>query len=156
MGGWNREGIAGFFEDLPALLVVLVAVAIFILSIAGAYAAYGDYLQQLRFHEQAVEFSESIRTYEFLTYNQEEGKFQADALNETTAAQMAIDFHPENVGLHWNVRVVDVSGYGGKYTWSAGETVPQGVSRIAITSPLTIRNNSDQIRGARLVVTVWR
>ncbi len=149
-------GIAGFFEDLPALLVVLVGVVVFLLSIAGAYAAYGEYLAQLRFHENAVEFSESVRTYGPLTVNGEEGKFSAGALNDSTAAQMAIDFHPDMVGLHWNLRVVDVSTYPGKYEWSAGEALPEGASRVAVTSPVTIRNNSDQVHAGRLIVTVWR
>ena len=150
------RAVAGSFEDLPALLIILVASSVLIVTIAGSYAAYHSYLDGLRLHEEAVQFSQAVRTYDILTWNGEEGRFLASKLNENSRAQMVLDFPPESLGFHYNVRIQDVSTYDYRYDWWAGEEIPAGITRESVTSPVTIRNEAGQSHAAHLIVTIWR
>jgi|SRR3990172_4819391 len=150
----DRRGIAGFFEEIPLLTIVIIGLSVFLASLFSAYSLYVGALEALRFRENAQDFAESLYADSRLTGDGPGGRFIAASLTEDVRAELETDFQPINLGFHYNVTVSDVSDYPDRFTWYAGESAA-GRDVRTITKPLVIVDG-DLAHPSLLIVKVWR
>ena len=67
--GEDRRGVAGFFEDLPTFLVILVSLFMFLASIGYAFASYNEGIMNNGLYDEAFQLSRSILSYDKLLTN---------------------------------------------------------------------------------------
>jgi len=151
----GESGASEFLEELPALLVVLLGITVFLASSVQAYFSYRDYQDGLRLHQHAVDFSEGVRNYSPLLWAEEPASFSAGALNESVRAQFHKDFLPERLGFRYSVRVETLKADPTDSLWWAGEDLPPSTDRAGISSPVTVRSLTGQAHLGLLVVVVW-
>jgi len=154
----QNEGVAGFFEDIPALIVVIIGFGIFLLSMVNAFVAYQAQQNSFRMHQENVEFSQAIRSYDKLTYNNMEGVFQGEKiLNTSTWGKIKNDFHPVALGYDYRIIINDVSDYPDKFLFKKNfqtSPPPSRTSKYTVTSSVVI-NVGEFYHPAQLIVTIW-
>lgn len=153
----REEGIAGFFEDIPVLIVVTIATGIFLYSLVHAYVLYLDQFEEQRMHENAREFCGSIRSYDGLTYGSEEGIFLGDKLNSLTDEALQEDFNETVLGYDYQISIIDTSDYpiSVNFTKSFRTSMPpvKG-NKYSITTSILIKVD-ETYHAAQLIVTIW-
>lgn len=151
------EGVAGFFEDLPALIVVIIGFGIFLLSIVNAFVAYQAQQDSFRMHQENKEFAQAIRSYDKLTYNFMEGVFSGDKILDISDETLESDFNPDALGYDYRLIINDVSNYpnGNLYKRTLQTSSPPvESSKYTVTSSVTIRVG-EYYHPAQLIVTIW-
>lgn len=153
----REEGIAGFFEDIPVLIVVTIATGIFLYSLVHAYVLYLDQFEEQRMHENVREFYGSIRSYDGLTYVSEEGVFLGDKLTSLTDEELQEDFNETVLGYDYQVSIIDTSDYlnSANFTKSFKSSLPpvKG-NKYSITTSILIKVDETYHAG-QLIVTIW-
>ncbi len=151
------EGVAGFFEDIPTLIVVIIGFGIFLLSIVNAFVTYQAQQDSFRMHQESVEFSQAIRAYDKLTYNSMEGIFLGDKILDISDKTIESDFHPDALGYDYRIIINDVSDYPDSILYKKTfQTVspPSRASKFTVTSSVVIRVG-DNYHATQLIVTIW-
>ncbi len=152
----DNRGIAGFFEDIPALIVVVIAIGMFTVIMVHAYAGYVAQQNALRMYEDCREFTQSIRTYDSLIYQSQEGMFDVQKMETLTNETLEYDFNRTSLGFDYQILIRDVSDYPKPIVKSFGTFhIPPNIGKITITSSINIRVSSDEIHAAQLIVTIW-
>jgi hypothetical protein len=153
----REEAIAGFFEDIPVLLVVTIATGLFLFSLVHAYVTYLDQFEHERMHENAQELSEAIRGYEELTHDFREGVFNGDKLHSMDTTTFSQDFNETVLGYHFQVSIIDCSNYptSSQYTTFFGNSHPpvKG-NRYSVTTSVLIKEDNEY-HASQLIVTIW-
>lgn len=151
------EGVAGFFEDIPALIVVIIGFGIFLLSIVSAFISYQTQQESFRMHQESVEFMEAIRIYDKITYDSKEGIFHGDSIQTITNETLKTDFHPDALGYEYRIIINDVSDYPNKNIYKKSfqtSAPPSSSSKYTITSSVVIKVG-EYYHAAQLIVTIW-
>lgn len=153
----SGEGTAGFLEDIPVLMVVLVATGIFLYSLVHAYVVYLDNLEHARMNREVMGFQDAVRGYEGLMEGSEEGVFSGDKLLSLTTGNLRGDFDPHTLGYHYRVSIIDTSGYQNSLVYTRSFTTSEppagGDTYSATTSVLIIVESS--WHAGQLIVTIW-
>jgi hypothetical protein len=153
----REEGISSFFEDIPVLIVVTIAIGIFLFSLVHAYVVYVDQLEHSRMHDKARDFCRSIRTYEGLTYELREGVFLNDKVTSLTSENLRKDFDPKTLGYDYQVSIIDTSDYSDSINYTKSfrtEDLPSRGDRYSHTTSILIKVDSSY-HAAQLIVTIW-
>jgi hypothetical protein len=153
----REEGISSFFEDIPVLIVVTIAIGIFLFSLVHAYVVYVDQLEHKRMHDKARDFCRTVRTYEGLTHDLREGVFLDDKIAILTSEVLREDFDPKTLGYNYQVSIVDTSDYldSNNYTKSfRTDDLPSSGDRYSHTTSILIKVDSSY-HAAQLIVTIW-
>lgn len=153
----REEGIAGFFEDIPVLIVVTIATGIFLVSIVSAYVNYLDHIEDQNMHDNATDFSNAIRSYEGLIYEYEEGVFEGDKLISLDERTLKEDFNESVLGYQYQVAIIDTSDYSNSnnYTTSFGNlNPPVKENKYTVTTSVLIKVE-ENFHAAQMIVTIW-
>jgi hypothetical protein len=153
----SNHGVAGFFEDIPALIVVIIGFGIFLLSMVNAFVAYQSQQNSFRMHQESVEFSQAIRGYDRLTYNSMEGVFLGDNILNLSDIKIKNDFHPNSLNFNYLVIIKDVSDYPDSHKYIRNfdtSDVPQRTSIYTVSSSVVIVVG-DNYHAAQLIVMIW-
>lgn len=152
----DNRGVAGFFEDIPALIIVVIAIGMFTVSAAHVYAGYVAQQNTLRMYDDCREFTQSIRTYDGLTYRSQEGMFDIQKIESLANETLEYAFNRTSLGFDYQIIIRDVSDYPKPIMKSFGAfIIPLDISKITITSSVNIRISNDEIHAAQLIVTIW-
>lgn len=157
MPKFAEEGAAGFFEDIPVLIVVLIATGIFLYSLVHAYVVYLDNLENQKMVDEAVGFQDAVRGYEGLIVEFEEGVFSGDKLISLSLEDLTEDFNPLVLGYNYQVTIIDTSSYQNSldYTKSfATSEPPARGDRYSVTTSVLILVE-DTYHAGQLAVTIW-
>ncbi|MEF8874173.1 MAG: hypothetical protein V5A88_05825 [Candidatus Thermoplasmatota archaeon] len=157
----NEKGVVGFYEDVPALLIVVVATVIFLASIFSAVNRHSEKSSISDFEREAVEFAEGVRTSPLLLYEDNVGQFDATKVRYLDSENLTRSFnHPD---FYYRVELTDVSNYSVKYnrTWSkepdfnfTKENYEKGRKVIHLSVNIVV--DTDEIHPAKLRVEVWK
>ncbi|MEM2900480.1 MAG: hypothetical protein QXT63_06770 [Thermoplasmata archaeon] len=157
--GHSRLGIAGFFEDIPALMVVTIGLAIFIIIVLSVYSNYYTTQVYVKIREDGESFSKAVRSYEGLKseYWNRDGFFDAKKLMNITAENISRDLHP---GYKFSIEIEDVSSYPTKYERKGENAIVSGkdyqkTTKVSVTSGANIFVSDTEIHCARLRVSIW-
>lgn len=152
-----EEGVAGFFEDIPVLIVVLIATGIFLYSLVHAYVVYLDNVEYQRMTGEVEDLRDAIRSYEGLIVGFQEGVFSGDKLDSLNLVDLKEDFDPRVLGYDYRVSVIDTSSYHNslEYTKSfASSELPSSGDMYSVTTSILIMVDASYHAG-QLVVTIW-
>lgn len=153
----REEGIAGFFEDIPVLLVVTIATGIFLYSLVHAYVLYLDQFEYQRMHENALDICSSVRSYDGLIYGSEEGIILDNKLTSMTNEAIQKDFNATVLGYNYQISIIDTSDYpnSANYTKSfRTSTPPVKGNKYSVTTSVLIKVD-EAYHAAQLIVTIW-
>lgn len=151
------EGVSGFFEDIPALIVVILGFGIFLASIANAFVTYQAQQDSFRMHEKSLEFTRAIRGYDKLTYNYMEGIFEGKKLLGISNETIEEDFNPDRLGYDYRIIVNDVSDYPNSNLYVKSfqtSSLHLKSSKYTIASSVVIKVE-EHYHSAQLIVTIW-
>lgn len=149
----DSRGVAGFFEELPLLTIVVVALTLFLASLFTAHGIYFRTLEDLRYRQTAQDFAENIYAHRLLTGGGPGGRFLAPSLSDDVRVKIEGEFRPEGVGFHYNLTIADVSDYPDALSWTAGE--PAAAEVRLVTKPVLLVDG-DLAHAGLLFVRVWR
>ncbi len=138
-------------------MVVIIGFGIFLLSIANAFVAYQASQNMLRMHQENVEFTQAIRVYDKLTYNDQEGVFLGDKILAIANETMEEDFNPNGLGYDYRIIINDVSDYPDTATYKKTiqtSSPPVRSSKFTVNSPVVIKVG-ENYHAAQLIVTIW-
>ena len=157
MSSLGEEAVAGPFEDIPVLIVVMIATTIFLFSMVHAYVNYLDNIENQRMRENAYSLSNSIRSYEKLTDDSKEGVYLGENVLSLTTEVLNEDFEEAKLGYHFRISIMDTSSYPNSnyYSTSFGKSNPPASGDIySVTTSVLIKVN-EEYHTAQLMVTIW-
>lgn len=157
----DNRAVAGFFEEIPAALVVMVTLILFFSAALTGLRVHTEELNASDFEAQAETFLEELTGYKNLTYQDRQGVFEAAKVTTLTVANITYDFHPP---FHYRVVIVDTSAYAAKYNLTlATGPIPASSSALKVglvsdSTPVDIWVpvlTSDEYHTATLTVVIW-
>ncbi len=157
MQSLGEEGIVGPFEDIPVLLVVIIATGIFLFSLVHAYVGYIDNVENQRMRKNALSLSDSLRSYEKLQDGSSEGIYLGEKLQLFSNEKLNEDYNESRLGYHFRMSVLDTSSYpsSNNYTKSFGNpSLPIHGNKYTVITSILIRVDSEY-HPAQLIITLW-
>jgi hypothetical protein len=159
----NTKGVAGFFEDIPSLIVVVIGVAVFLVTILASYSAYMANQKIRTLEQDCRELVDALRVYDKLAYvgpeGMQEGVFDKEKVISLSTDTLKSKFDTASLGYGYRVSLVDKSDYQNSEKaynklWKTGD-VPGSGSTITITSSVIIWVDCSERHPAQLIVTIW-
>lgn len=153
----GEEAVAGPFEDIPVLIVVMIATTIFLFSMVHAYVNYLDNIEYQRMRENAYSLSNSIRSYEELTDDSKVGIYLGEKVLLLTTDDLNEDFEEASLGYHFRISILDTSSYtnSNEYSKSFGNPNPPASGDMYSVTTSVLINVNEEYHTARLMVTIW-
>lgn len=162
----DRRGVAGFFEEIPAAAVAIVALLLFFSAMVAGFSNIYSRQQSSNFSAQAETFLEGLEGYQNLTYFDQAGIFDNYSVQALTVANLTYDFHPE---FQYQITIQDVSNYHpyprGQFPTKvlATSSLPTGNSGLQqgmVTDSTTVsvwvfNFPFDEFHAATLTVVIW-
>jgi hypothetical protein len=153
----REEGIAGFFEDIPVLIVVTIATGIFLYSLVHAYVIYLDQFEYQRMHENALDLCTSFRSYDGLIFGSDQGVFQGDKLISLSNEALQEDYNATVLGYDYQISIIDMSDYSNSANYTKSfktSTPPARGDKYSVTTSVLIKVD-ETYHAAQLIVTIW-
>jgi len=154
---WCNRGVAGIFEDLPSLMIILIALAVFISSIFYSTVTYIKAWDKNEKYESCLNIIEGLESYEKLlitgSYTSQPiaGVYSFEKLNDMNTSVMKADIKSR---FDYHVSVVDLEN--SSVSWSFGDEPPSGkVEKITMYNTIVIEIAQNEIHLVQLQVTVW-
>jgi hypothetical protein len=151
------KGAAGIFEDLPAFLVVLIALGIFIASIFFSTVNYIKTWEYNERYEECLELLEALKQYDGLlitgkaTSQPMTGVYSIQKLNDMNSSVMRTDILSEH---HYNISIVSLKDK--SLNWKFGDELEsEGTERTTMFTTIIIEVNQNELHTGHLRVTIW-
>ncbi len=152
---WRRDGVAGFFADIPALLAIIIGLSIFTFSL---YSAHGSYLDRRGSEDMARRldsFAKEFNTNSVLTSSP--GVYLGEALRNLNQSDVMELYPPEALGFHYRIDFQDDSGYANGYSTSfETDKMPSQRDVFAKSTSVLITEGTGRAHLARLTFYIWR
>lgn len=105
---FNNHGVAGFFEDIPALIVVIIGIVFFVSCITASFIFYTQQ-QYDREDEKGEQLLEALLSYNGLKASgKKDGTFDLVKLRGMEPEILGRDIHTT---LDYQLEIIDVSDY---------------------------------------------
>ena len=154
---WPREGVGEFSEDLPALLVVLVAISLFVSGATQAYSSFQEREKAARERERVECFIALLRSDATIIRDGQAGLFDLEALREAnSASQILARYSSARVGFDHSLQF-EISPIGGiteNITFSASQK-QEGVESVCLAAPCNFVEASGFVVPGRVSLTAW-
>ena len=154
----DRDGVIGPFEDLAALLVVIIAIALLMGSVSFSVLNAREDADQARFLRDAQRLLRGPRAAENLTYAGSEGVFDGGKVKNVNASIQG-ELQPDHIGVAYDFSIIDIGGYPTSANYTRHDVTgaaPPGSGWITLYSTVVIRVGPDEVHGAQLIITCWR
>ena len=154
MRGNNRdEAIAGAVEELPALMVVLIAISLFSVSFAQATTSWSDNRDYIELQEDCRTFAGMMRSSDALCGNCDAGVFDISNIQNATGPVLFNEFNSTFLGFEYRVSVQSIDG-NSSVTFQTSEILD--ISNVATYHTCVNILDNEKITGARMIVSIWR
>lgn len=158
MRAFGNGGSTGFFEDLPAMVIVILTFVLFIGLATNIFNTTTKSRDFQNFAQEVNNFIEALRAYDGLTHSGIVGLFDAHKVRSLSAENISRDLKPD---YNFTIEIIDISGYpfncSRKITngiWYPEKWLEMGRS-VGYTS-VAIWVSDEEIHAAKMVVTIWR
>jgi hypothetical protein len=148
-------GSEDIFEEIPAILIVIVASFVFLMSVAEGFTSYSERKEDDHLDRQLDSFFISILSYEPLLFDSTPGRFDSSKLDDIGRQKVAESFRPELLGFHYNLTLLDVSLYESRYDWFAGEESADSLAKRTESVPVIVSDLYGQHHSALMEVSIW-
>ncbi|MEM2899467.1 MAG: hypothetical protein QXT63_01630 [Thermoplasmata archaeon] len=156
---FSRKGVAGFFEEIPALILATIGMSIFFITALMAYSNYMGQQETIKFIDDANAFSKAIRNYKGLVYDADghpiEGRFDHYKVPNLNVTNVSKDLNVKIKNRHFIVKIEDVSDYDTHYNVTIESSSREGLRRTEVLSTVYIRVTDDESHLARLTTVIW-
>lgn len=150
--------IAGAFEELPTLLVVLVAISLFSVSVAHAASSWGESDDYTDLQEDCLTFAGMVRASNTLCVQCKTGIFDIGKLQNISNEDFMEEFNSTLLGFGYRVTIQCVETETGNVTLSREiqtSEMPQNLDLASFHSCVNV-DNAGTTGAARITVTIWR
>ncbi len=151
----RKDGVAGFFVDIPALLAIIIGISIFTFSLYSAHASYLERRGSEDMARRLDSFVTDFRSNDYLTSSP--GVFTGEVLSNLNITHIKDIYSPEALRFHYRIEFEDNSNYAHSYTTSL-ETMntPSEQDIFAKSSSVIITEGSGSAHLAKLTIYIWR
>ncbi len=154
----EQSGIAGFFLDVPVLLLVMIAITVFTAFFSQVYMRYEDQDERAEIDETCLEIKRDLKRYPEILQETEDGhrrgRFSVDKLemldNETLGSYLNVA-----EDRSFNVEIEDIED---EEIWIFGNEDRDELSsedRSSYSIPILLVVEAEQPVVGRLSVIVW-
>ncbi len=148
--------MAGSFEEVPTILIVIVATFLFLMGFAKGFLSHSQFREENEINDRLSDFCNSVLSYEPLIFRSKTGQLDSSRLNDHTRQIVNEHFDPYRTGFRFNLTVIDVSSYDTKYDWFAGEELSESSVIRTTQVPAIVSNELGQHHPVLLRITIWR
>ncbi len=145
---WGDDGVAGPFEDLHVLVIVVVGMATFLASVSAAYLGYVRFEEDLRFQRDAFEALDRIAAYPQALHDGTPGLLDLDRLSALNASSLRT-----LVGAY-GFRLLLTDGRGTEVIGVASG--PTGTHYRGAVAAVSVWASDTNVWVARLGLSIWR
>lgn len=150
----DEKGVAGFFFDLPVLVLIIAVVLVFITSLHQLYLPMEESNKDLEQNRICLQVKDKIQNYPKILKYGENGEFSIEKLN--SIKNETIDSYLE-VGQDHAYRLDFENLENGK-RWVFGKKTSEtssDIERDSYTIPVSLVDNNDRSYIGKLEVNVW-
>ena len=140
-------------EELPALLVVLIAISLFSVSFAHATTSWADDREYLDLQEDCRTFAGMVRSSETFCGDYDTGYFDISRIQNTSWPALLNEFNSTLLGFHYRVSIQPI-GENNSITFQTSEILD--ISNVATYHTCANILENGTVTGARLTVSIWR
>jgi hypothetical protein len=154
----------GFYEDMIALIVVIVSLTMFFGSVGSVYATYYASVNNNRLSDEASQLLQAVRSYDALLVNgmytaePVEGTYSSLNLEAMTPEKFTNDIHTR-FNTKYNVIIEDLEPKdpnGAQKSWGPfGEKKPTNVRMRSLSAAVAIQIELGIRHVGRLEISVW-
>lgn len=158
----DRAGVAGYFEDIPALIVVIVGLGIFMASVTNAFVYYTG-RQYVDEPDEGRRLLDNVLSYHGIKRNgYKDGTFDRAKLRNITIDRIKRDILTE---LEFRIYIEDVSDYPDRENFTFETSPGTGGDLyffltyrypVNIFTSLDMHQTQTAIHPAVLTLSVWR
>lgn len=156
MLGICERGAVDITEEIPSILVIIVATFLFLMMMTEGVMTYTRFQDERGLADDVESFCDSVLSYGPLLYESVHGQIDSTKLTARTAEKLRESFNPGTVGFHYNITLLDVGLYENRHSWFAGEAIEDEGAVWEASVPATVRAELGQIHPVILKVIVWR
>jgi hypothetical protein len=150
---------AGFFEDIPALIVVTIGLGIFFSSAIYAFVNYHKSSSSTSFVDYAHDFADAVRSCPALLYDDNNAPLSGVYDYEKIQHVSLLDLNRTlNCPYFYSINITDVSDYQDHRCDRRIEsaTYLDSPIRIRVSLSATVRVDLSQYHASLLTVEVWQ
>ena len=154
----SDEAVAGAFEELPVLLVVLVAVSLFSVSVAHSAASWGAEDDYSNLQEDCQAFSEMVRSSRTLCLEGRSGIYDYSRLQNMSQSNFFEEFNSTLLGFEYRVIVQCLDTGAGNISQNVTirtSEMPKGAPLATFSTCVSV-DFDGRMGAARLTATIWR
>ncbi|MDE1821070.1 MAG: hypothetical protein KGJ23_09860 [Euryarchaeota archaeon] len=154
----SRRGVAGFLEEVPVLLIVVISFILFFSALDATFTTLSARQGRSSFAEQASLLLEDLLGYRNLTYQGQYAVFDASRVVNLTESNISWEYHPS---YGFEVNITDRSDYPAHFdrvvASGALPTDPSALrlGRYAAQAPVDLWVSDVEMHDATIEVTVW-
>ncbi len=154
--GHDRRATGGFFEEIPAFVVIVLSVSLFLVAACSTYGRMGQDRELSDLQDDCQRLCRAFRGYGAVL---EKGQCSLEPRNGVFEAGKldALDYSTLQGALNsphlYNLTVRDLST---GQNWSFGRALPVGASaKVKVSSAAVVAGESGRHDPARLEVVMW-
>lgn len=154
----RKKGVAGFYEEIPAMILIIAGVTVFLISVVHVVSLYLSTVNQENIQDECYSLSRIVRSYDKIMYNGTysmnpvSGVFDIDKIKNITNETVMKDFHSTR---KFKITIEDLENTTAKWTFGTEVPIPRpSVYAVEITS-VVLKDKHDVFHVGRLTVEMW-
>ena len=140
------------FEELPALMVVLIAISLFSVSVAHATMSWDDNQEFITLQEDCQTFSNMVRSSDILCSENSAGVYNLANIQNVSSEALLKKFNSTLLGFEYRITIQPIDNQTA-ISFQSGE-VPDILQMATVHTCVNIVESS-RITAARLIVSIW-
>ncbi len=148
----GEDAISGAFEELPALLVVLIAISLFSVSLAHATMSWDDNQEYNALQEDCQTFARIVRNSNVLCGEKHAGTYDLARIQNISNKAIMDNFNSTLLGFEYRILIQPVGNYSAIIFQSSEMSDNFNIATFHTSVNLI---NNGKVSGARLIVSIW-
>lgn len=151
----DRKGVAGFFIDIPALIVIIIGLSIFTVSIYQAHLSYSEEKREEHMINDLNNFIKVFREYDYIS--ESEGIFRIENLKTLNSTILEREYSPTKFKFNYKIEIIDDSNYNNKYYFSfQSDELPKNQDIYSLKSSIILKEDTGINHLSTLRISIWR
>ncbi|MCX8173497.1 MAG: hypothetical protein N3F63_02650 [Thermoplasmata archaeon] len=154
----RKKGVAGFYEEIPALILIIAGVTVFLISVVHVVSLYLSTVNQENIQDECYSLSRIVRSYDKIMYNGTysmnpvSGVFDIDKIRNLTNATVLKDLHSTK---KFKITIEDLENTTAKWTFGTEIPTPRPSVYAVETTSIVLKDKHDVFHVGRLTVEMW-
>ena len=140
------------FEELPAIMVVLIAISLFSVSVAHATMSWDDNQDYLTLQENCQTFVGMVRNSDILCGENPAGVYDFASIQNISSETFLKEFNSTLLGFEYRISIQPIDNQTA-ITFQSSEIID--IMQVATVHTCVNIVESGRITAARLIVSIW-